>query len=161
MVEGSNIENETNRGTMDVNLNVSLEAAATTHVLEFNHYYLIVFELRNSAISVIDNFHESIPLVGLRDNRDYYLKDSPYKVSSSKITHSMGNKKNAGDCAIFVMRHMEKFMGMREQFNCGFSSNGKKKKSQLNLLRKRFVLHLLRSEVNVLRDAILLEARKK
>ncbi|KAL8199497.1 hypothetical protein R6Q57_013065 [Mikania cordata] len=29
---------------------------------------------------VIDNFHESIPLVGLRDNADYYLKDSPYKV---------------------------------------------------------------------------------
>ncbi|KAD0618057.1 hypothetical protein E3N88_43972 [Mikania micrantha] len=155
-------------------------------VLEFNHYYLIVFELKNSAISVIDNFHESIPLVGLRDNTNYYLKDSPYKVKDvfvqymkqiqhpktddiyatpvQKLHLPWATKTNAVDCAVFVMRHMERFMG------CGNSStvasrrmetNGKKKKSQLNLLRKRILLHLLRSEVNVLRDTILLDARKK
>ncbi|KAD4585606.1 hypothetical protein E3N88_23207 [Mikania micrantha] len=49
-------------------------------ILEFSHYYLLVFELKNPAISVIDNFHESIPLVGVKDNVDYYRKDSPYKV---------------------------------------------------------------------------------
>ncbi|KAD2805842.1 hypothetical protein E3N88_39219 [Mikania micrantha] len=122
-------------------------------VLEFNHYYLIVFELRNSAISVIDNFHESIPLVGLRDNKDYYFKDSPYKVKDvfvqylKQIQHQKtdkihaspvqklhilwATKTNAVDCAIFVMRHMEKFMGMREQFNCGFLTNDKRKKANL------------------------------
>ncbi|KAL8237745.1 hypothetical protein R6Q59_018826 [Mikania micrantha] len=152
-------------------------------VLEFNHYYLIVFELKNFAISVIDNFHESIPLVGLQDNTDYYLKDSPYKVKDvfvqymkqirhpktddihatpiQKLHLPWATKTNAVACAVFVMRHMEKFMGLREQFNCGFSTNGKKKKSQLNLMRKRILLHLLRSEVNVLRDTILLDARKK
>ncbi|KAL8260976.1 hypothetical protein R6Q59_025025 [Mikania micrantha] len=52
-------------------------------ILEFNHYYLLVFELENCAILVIDNFHESIPLVGVKDSADYYLKDSPYKVVSS------------------------------------------------------------------------------
>ncbi|KAL8201834.1 hypothetical protein R6Q57_010981 [Mikania cordata] len=49
-------------------------------ILELSHYYLLVFELKNYAISVIDNFHESIPLVGVKDNADYYMKDSPYKV---------------------------------------------------------------------------------
>ncbi|KAD5318163.1 hypothetical protein E3N88_18109 [Mikania micrantha] len=78
-----------------------------------------------------------------------------------KLHISWATKTNAIDCAVFVMRHMEKFMCVREQFNCGFSTNGKKKKSQLNLLRKRFVLHLLRSEVNVLLDTILTDARKK
>ncbi|KAD3337024.1 hypothetical protein E3N88_32544 [Mikania micrantha] len=152
-------------------------------VLEFNHYYLINFELKNSAISVIDNFHESIPLVGLRYNADYYLKDSPYKVKDvfvqylkqiqhpkiddihaapvQKLHLPWATKTNVADCAAFVMRHMEKFMVVWEQFNCGFSTNGKKKKSQLNLLTKRFMLHLLRSEVNVLRDTILTDARKK
>ncbi|KAL8234104.1 hypothetical protein R6Q59_020204 [Mikania micrantha] len=152
-------------------------------VLEFNHYNLIVFELKNIVISVVDNFHESIPLVGLRDNADYYLKDSPYKVKDvfvqylKQIQHPKtddihaapvlklhipwATKTNVVDCSVFVMRHVEKFMGVREQFNCGFSTNGKKKKSQLNLLTKRFALHLLRSEVNVLRDTILTDARKK
>ncbi|KAL8241590.1 hypothetical protein R6Q59_011892 [Mikania micrantha] len=150
-------------------------------VLEFNHYYLIVFELKNYAISVIDNFHESIPLVGLRDNA--YLKDSPYKVKDvffqylkqiqhpktddihatpvQKLHIPWATKTNVVDCAVFVKRHMEKFMGLQEQFNCGFSTNGKTKKIQLNMLRKRFLLHLLSSEVNVLRDTILLDARKK
>ncbi|KAL8246183.1 hypothetical protein R6Q59_007399 [Mikania micrantha] len=131
---------------------------------------------------VIDNFHESIPLVGLRDNAYYYLKDSPYKVKDvfvqylkqiqhpktddinatpvQKLHLPWATKTNVVDCAVFVMRHMEKFMGVREPFNCGFSTN-EKKKSQLNLLRKRFVLHLLISEVNVLRDTILTNARKK
>ncbi|KAD3336799.1 hypothetical protein E3N88_32318 [Mikania micrantha] len=100
-------------------------------ILEFSHYYLLVFELKNSAISVIDNFHESIPLVGVKGSADYYLKDSLYKV----------------------------FMGSWEQFNCGFSTNGKKKICQLNKLRKNILLHIIRSEVNTVRDAVLEAAR--
>ncbi|KAD3337886.1 hypothetical protein E3N88_33407 [Mikania micrantha] len=118
-------------------------------ILEFNHYYLLVFELKNCAISVIDNFHESIPLVGVKDSADYYLKDSPCKVKEmfvrylEKIKHAKtdeihatkiqkvqipwATKTNAVDCGVFLMRHMEKFMGIHEQFNCGFSTNGKKK----------------------------------
>ncbi|KAL8199347.1 hypothetical protein R6Q57_012915 [Mikania cordata] len=133
-------------------------------------------------MKVIDNFHESIPLVGLRDNADYYLKDSPYEVKDvfvqylkqiqhpktddihaapvQKLHIPWATKTNAVDCYVVVMRHVEKFMAVREQFNCGFSTNGKKKKSQLNLLSKRFALHLLRSEVNVLRDTILTDAQE-
>ncbi|KAL8227233.1 hypothetical protein R6Q57_017065, partial [Mikania cordata] len=87
--------------------------------------------------------------------------DEIHATPVQKLHIPWATKTNTVDCVVFVMRHMEKFMGMREQFNCGFSTNGKKKKNLLNLLRKRFVLHLLRSEVNVLRDVILLETRKK
>ncbi|KAD3066953.1 hypothetical protein E3N88_34833 [Mikania micrantha] len=59
-------------------------------ILEFSHYYLLVFELKNPAIFVIDNFHESIPLVGVKDNVDYYMKDSPYKVTYGKVYGQQG-----------------------------------------------------------------------
>ncbi|KAD4981750.1 hypothetical protein E3N88_18421 [Mikania micrantha] len=87
--------------------------------------------------------------------------DDIHATPVQKLHLPWATKTNTVDCAVFVMRHMERFMGLREQFNYGFSTNGKKKKSQLNLLRKRILLHLLRSEVNVLRDTILLDARKK
>ncbi|KAL8266088.1 hypothetical protein R6Q59_003432 [Mikania micrantha] len=145
-------------------------------ILEFNHYYLLVFELKNCAISVIDNFHESIPLVGVKDSADYYLKDSPYKVKEifvrylerikhvktdeihatkiKKVQIPWATKTNAVDCGVFLMRHMEKFMGIREQFNCVFSTNGKKKKCQLNTLRKKYMVHVIKSEVNSLRNDV-------
>ncbi|KAD6454624.1 hypothetical protein E3N88_09330 [Mikania micrantha] len=61
-----------------------------------------------------------------------YLKQIPKQMKSmlvqfKKLHIPWATKTNAVDCATFVMRHMEKFMGMREQFNCGFSTNGKKK----------------------------------
>ncbi|KAL8255145.1 hypothetical protein R6Q59_033366 [Mikania micrantha] len=40
-------------------------------ILEFNDYYLLVFELKNCMILVIDNFDESIPPVGVKDSADY------------------------------------------------------------------------------------------
>ncbi|KAD4179190.1 hypothetical protein E3N88_27781 [Mikania micrantha] len=150
-------------------------------ILEFNHYYLLVFELKNCAISVIDNFHESIPLVGVKDSADYYLKDSPYKVKDifvrylERIKHAKtdeihaariqkvqipwATKTNAVDCGVFLMRHMEKFMRIREQFNYGFSTNGKKKKCQLNMLRKKYLVHVIKSEVNSLRNVVVDIAR--
>ncbi|KAD3641993.1 hypothetical protein E3N88_31217 [Mikania micrantha] len=145
-------------------------------ILEFNHYYLLVFELKNCAISVIDNFHESIPLVGVKDSADFYLKDSPYKVKEmfvrylEKIKHAKtdeihatkiqkvqipwATKTNAVDCGVFLMRHMEKFMGIHEPFNCGFSTNGKKKKCQLNTLRKKYLVHVIKSEINSLKNVV-------
>ncbi|KAD0111626.1 hypothetical protein E3N88_44776 [Mikania micrantha] len=141
-------------------------------ILEFSHYYLLVFELKNPAISVIDNFHESIPLVGVKDNVDYYRKDSPYKVrikhpktdeilatQIQKLHIPWATKTNDVDCEVFMMRHMERFMGSWVQFNYGFSTNGRKKKCQLNMLRKKILLHIIRSEVNKVGDVVCEGAR--
>ncbi|KAI3762719.1 hypothetical protein L1987_53160 [Smallanthus sonchifolius] len=49
-------------------------------MLENDHYYLIVFELKHTCISVIDNFSDAYPLVRLNDHEDYFQKDSSYKV---------------------------------------------------------------------------------
>ncbi|KAI3694887.1 hypothetical protein L1987_77869 [Smallanthus sonchifolius] len=49
-------------------------------MLEHDHYYLIVFELKHTAISVIDNSSDAYPLVHLNDHENYFQKDSAYKV---------------------------------------------------------------------------------
>ncbi|KAI3825223.1 hypothetical protein L1987_06701 [Smallanthus sonchifolius] len=102
-------------------------------MLEHDHYYLIVLELKHTSISVIDNFSIAYPLVRLNDHDDYFEKDFPYKVDEifvkylEHVKHSKTDKMNAAkikkvkiawatnsnalDCAMFVMRHMEKYMG--------------------------------------------------
>ncbi|KAI3773487.1 hypothetical protein L1987_48017 [Smallanthus sonchifolius] len=49
-------------------------------MLENDHYYLIVFELKHPGISVIDNFSDAYPLVRLSVHEDYFEKDPTYKV---------------------------------------------------------------------------------
>ncbi|KAI3671857.1 hypothetical protein L1987_87054 [Smallanthus sonchifolius] len=70
-------------------------------MLEHDHYYLIVFELKHTAISVIDNFSDAYPLVRLNDHEDYFEKDSPYKVKEifvkylEHVKHSKTDEMNA------------------------------------------------------------------
>ncbi|KAM0055375.1 putative papain-like cysteine peptidase superfamily [Helianthus debilis subsp. tardiflorus] len=49
-------------------------------IVENGHYYLICFDLKNPAIEVIDNIHETKSFVGLQDNDDYNKKDTVLKV---------------------------------------------------------------------------------
>ncbi|KAM0016410.1 putative papain-like cysteine peptidase superfamily [Helianthus debilis subsp. tardiflorus] len=49
-------------------------------IAENGHYYLICFNLKNPAIEVIDNIHETKSFVGLQDNDDYNKKDTVLKV---------------------------------------------------------------------------------
>ncbi|KAL8243382.1 hypothetical protein R6Q59_009640 [Mikania micrantha] len=152
-------------------------------IIEYNHYYLVIFELRNSGICVIDNFDDSVPLVGLRDNEDYFQKDSPYKLKDlfvrylkecnhpktneiafaviKKVKISWSTRSNVVDCAVFVMRHMEKFMGLHEPFNTGLSNHGMKKKGQLNNLRRKYLYHILDSDVNLLKEDVRAKAQRK
>ncbi|KAI3695088.1 hypothetical protein L1987_78076 [Smallanthus sonchifolius] len=152
-------------------------------MLEHNHYYLIVFELKHIAISVIDNFSDAYPLVRLDDNENYFEKDSSYTVKEifvkylehikhpktyelnatkiKKVKISWATTSNALDCEIFVMRHMEKYLGAKEEFNSGLSTNSPKKNKQLKIVRKKYAAHILLSECNKVREKIQIEALGK
>ncbi|KAL8255146.1 hypothetical protein R6Q59_033367 [Mikania micrantha] len=78
--------------------------------------------------------------------------DEIHAANIQKVQIPWATKTNAVDCGVFLM---EKFMGIREQFNCGFSTNGKRKKYQLNMLRKKYLLQVIRLEVNTVRDVVL------
>ncbi|KAL8227417.1 hypothetical protein R6Q59_000098 [Mikania micrantha] len=100
-------------------------------------------EKKNPSIRVIDNMHEKQSLVGLHDDSDYFKKDIPYKVKYIFLMylHLMGHPKateiescqieklriswattnNFVDCGVFVMRHMEMYMGNHTRaWDCGF-----------------------------------------
>ncbi|KAL8224288.1 hypothetical protein R6Q57_019763 [Mikania cordata] len=53
--------------------------------------------------------------------------DEIHATKIQKVQIPWATKTNAVDCGVFMMRHMDKFMGIREQFNRGFSTNSKKK----------------------------------
>ncbi|MFS8015213.1 putative papain-like cysteine peptidase superfamily [Helianthus anomalus] len=128
-------------------------------ILENDQYYLIVFDLKKGAITVIDHRPGRTPLVGIRDHQDYYIKDTPYKVkhmmdaylelcehpAKDEITAAKIERCNIKwatpahpmDSAVFLMQHMQKFNGINEPFECGFSSHWKKKQKQILALRKK------------------------
>ncbi|KAJ0790440.1 hypothetical protein HanPI659440_Chr05g0215451 [Helianthus annuus] len=141
-------------------------------ILENDQYYLIVFDLKNGAITVIDHRPDRTPLVGIRDHQDYYIKDTPYKVkhmmdaylersehpakdeiATAKIERcniKWATPAHPMDSAVFLMQHMQKFNGINEPFECGFSSHWKKKQKQILALRKKFATRMLLSDVNLM-----------
>ncbi|MFS7892064.1 hypothetical protein Hanom_Chr00s000496g01646631 [Helianthus anomalus] len=59
------------------------------------------------------------------------------------------------DSDVFAMRHMKWFVGSRRNnFFCGFSVHGARKKAQCNYLRKRYAAEILLSPVNKYSDEI-------
>ncbi|KAK1431886.1 hypothetical protein QVD17_08656 [Tagetes erecta] len=152
-------------------------------MLEQNHYYIVVFDLKNPAITVIDNLGSSNAIANPIDSSHFFEKDTPYKLKHMFVKYlNMVNHSKAGplfsskiqrlkiawatttnevDCGIFVIRHMEKYMGPGDRLWSGFSSHGQKKKGQLNHLRKKYAHHLLLSNCNLLKTKIEIEALRK
>ncbi|KAL9992575.1 putative Ulp1 protease family catalytic domain, papain-like cysteine peptidase superfamily [Helianthus debilis subsp. tardiflorus] len=140
-------------------------------ILEHKHFYLLVFELRDPGIYVIDN--DKARQGQLIEDSVYYLhKDTAYKIKDMFVQYlrEVGNPRaddieycniqrmpvpwattaNTTDCGVFLMRHMECYMGKNQSFNCGFSTSGARKMAEVRKLRKRYAAHILCSEVNVL-----------
>ncbi|KAK9050088.1 hypothetical protein SSX86_030943, partial [Deinandra increscens subsp. villosa] len=108
-------------------------------------YYIIVFELKYPAISVLDSFPEKKPLIGLIDDDSYFNKDSAYRMKyiftcylenihhpkAEKISHCQiqrvkidwATKAYPMENPIFAMRHMEKYFGRNEIFDCDFGTH--------------------------------------
>ncbi|KAI3704203.1 hypothetical protein L1987_74418 [Smallanthus sonchifolius] len=56
-------------------------------------------------------------------------------------------KNNFTDCGVFVMRHMETYMGYYDgKWDCGFPKVEKKIKSKITLLRKKYAVRILTCE---------------
>ncbi|KAK9072224.1 hypothetical protein SSX86_008656 [Deinandra increscens subsp. villosa] len=145
-------------------------------VEEADLYYLIVFELKYPAISVIDTMCQNKPLIQLIDHGCYQENDSAYKMKQlfcgylEKIKHpkldrilassiqrfnvDWATASNLCENHIFCMRHMEKFMGRNEVFDCDFATHGSTRKAQLRKLRKKYVATLLMSDANLLKSKI-------
>ncbi|MFS7971510.1 putative Ulp1 protease family catalytic domain, papain-like cysteine peptidase superfamily [Helianthus anomalus] len=148
-------------------------------IAENGHYYLICFDLKNPAIEVIDNIHETKSFVGLQDNDDYNKKDTVLKVKHmfvaylkamhnakwkemktvepKKLKMTWQTKKNSIDCGVFVMRHMEAYKesGVKN-WECGFKTEkSNKQDAQISLLRQKYAAKILLSKANLHRDSVI------
>ncbi|MFS7994002.1 putative Ulp1 protease family catalytic domain, papain-like cysteine peptidase superfamily [Helianthus anomalus] len=79
-------------------------------ILERSHFYLVCFVLKNMAITVIDNMHQSESPVKVVNNNDFFLKSTLMKVVS--VYCRTIRKGNYEDCGVYAMRHMEAWMGI-------------------------------------------------
>ncbi|KAD5508256.1 hypothetical protein E3N88_15959 [Mikania micrantha] len=60
------------------------------HVLEGNHFYVIVFEFKNPAIYLLDNMQHGVSPVTYKDDSDYHKKKALYDVIPSTVEEPKG-----------------------------------------------------------------------
>ncbi|KAF5759537.1 putative papain-like cysteine peptidase superfamily [Helianthus annuus] len=143
-------------------------------LVEGKHFYLVVFDLYRYDIYLIDHMADGESDVSLRDHDEYVCKTTPFRVKHILVAYlelvkhpkaaimcstvirreslawtltRRGASPNV-DSAIFTMRYMERFLGTRCNFFCGFSSHGSRKKAQCNYLCKKYASQILLSAVN-------------
>ncbi|GKE16762.1 ulp1 protease family, C-terminal catalytic domain-containing protein, partial [Tanacetum coccineum] len=120
------------------------------------HYYLLVFNLKTLKIEILDNSTNGInvsvdDLYGesfkkLKKRFIEYLAYSEQrswksmkKAVCERIEMSWKTEYNVIDCGIFMMRHMETFMGYAKNWKCGFKNEGWEHKTQIYDLRKKYL----------------------
>ncbi|KAF5769165.1 hypothetical protein HanXRQr2_Chr14g0645081 [Helianthus annuus] len=150
-------------------------------ILEYGHFFLVCFDLENTAITVIDNMAvEEIPIHLINDN-GFFNKTTPYKVKDvfTKYRKLVNDPKyrqiekavpqrldfewktvgNRVDCWVFVMRHMKTWFGVTvDKWDSGFPLEPSPKKATLTWLSEKYTVKLVTSSANKHRDRILGEA---
>ncbi|KAI7730002.1 hypothetical protein M8C21_024636, partial [Ambrosia artemisiifolia] len=179
MLNNESYDDGVRMGKFKENLLVCLEGNEDGLLLQ--DYGVKLHRLKNVAIVVIDNMDPSVSPITLMDNEQFRLKTTLYKVKDvvAKYLMAIGHPNiykivatvpyrlelsyatvdNVKDCGVFLMRHMETWMGITEErWHCGFPNDKKKQKTKLSLLRKRYAARIMSSDANVERDRIFEEA---
>lgn len=81
------------------------------------------------------------------------------RVQASKKKVDWATKENFTDCGVFVMRHMEMYQGTDGQFDCGFSNKESEQRAQIVGLRMKYGARILLSDVNVLKQNVMGDAK--
>ncbi|KAL8244170.1 hypothetical protein R6Q59_010428 [Mikania micrantha] len=139
------------------------------------HVFVLVFDMKNPAFEVIDNMatrlikldrYSHIPAT-MKDVFANYLltKDHPnalkiYHLTLTLLDLSWKTTKNGVDCGVFSMRHMETYMGGGlKKWKTGLNQESESQSRQLNQLRFKYLCKILLSNVNILKDDVVVQAR--
>ena len=94
-------------------------------------------------------------------NRNHEKADEILKSEITRGEFHWQTDKRPKDCGVFVMRHMEDYMGMNiQRWDCGIEDEGRKQTNQLGKLRKKYAARLLLSDCNINKDKIAAEMMK-
>ncbi|KAL4569140.1 hypothetical protein LXL04_024771 [Taraxacum kok-saghyz] len=142
-------------------------------IVSHDHFYLIVFNLRNCSCVIIDNVFSKDAFYVTYGNIPYDLdvlfqlyldsvkhpkRSQMKRVRPVKFIMSWMTRSNYTDCGIFLMRHMETYKGEELQ---DWDVNLKvedpdtdDQQVQLDDLRRKYVTKILTSDVNKLKPTV-------
>ncbi|KAJ9544486.1 hypothetical protein OSB04_024193 [Centaurea solstitialis] len=140
-------------------------------IVDDTDYYLVVFSLKSGSTVIID--HRSWTDSGIDDIMEIYepFVETLYDVMAKhleSVNHppsvSLGGKKHevldmhwrnmemSDEGGVFVMRHMETWMGDERSWKTGFGRDGHALKTQLLDLRKKYSAKIATSMLNATKD---------
>ncbi|GJX27381.1 retrovirus-related pol polyprotein from transposon TNT 1-94 [Tanacetum coccineum] len=150
-----------------------------TPVSNNEHKFLLCFNMKNPAVSVIDNKKEVKKVATRKKKKVEDIDDmrvasilhkhfgqyllvlnhgKAAEIIKSQLvcgTFDWQTDKRVKDCGIFVMRHMETYMGNElGKWKCGLDAEGKKQNTQLGRLRNKYAAKLLLSDCNIYKSKI-------
>ncbi|KAJ9539455.1 hypothetical protein OSB04_032188, partial [Centaurea solstitialis] len=107
-------------------------------MVQDHHFYLVVFNLKSPSIVIIDNHRRHVN----------YIEDliKMYKGVSDILVWQ--TDQNIDDSGVFLMRHMETYMGDLRTWKTGFVPQGKRQDSQIEVLRMKYTTKFMQSEFN-------------
>lgn len=79
------------------------------------------------------------------------------QVQQERIEMEWQTIHNSHDSGIFMMRHMETYMGELKKWNTGFSAEGKDQDGQIKTLKKKYVTKIITHYQNTINREILEE----
>lgn len=144
-------------------------------LVKHQHYYVLCFDLKNGASHILDNSATNVP-----DSAKYgdvpktvqklfmkYLEkigDGRFKkftrIVPKREAMKWRTKENHKDCAIFMMIHMETFMGGAvKNWDCGLEEESTAQKAQLKKLRFKYVTKMLLSDINQRKEWVMKEVK--
>ncbi|GJY60878.1 ulp1 protease family, C-terminal catalytic domain-containing protein [Tanacetum coccineum] len=138
-----------------------------------NHFYVICFNLKTSEIDIIDNIDNGIDDIKTRyggfpcalmesfiDYPERKKHQNCYDLILAKpklVEFPWKTTYNSHDCGVFVIRHMETYLG-----KVIFYKNSRKKdqKVQLNMMRTKYMVKILLMSFNEKKKTLLKQAQE-
>nr|GEW84937.1 C2 calcium-dependent membrane targeting [Tanacetum cinerariifolium] len=127
-------------------------------VSNYGHKFLIFYNTKYPTVNLIDSKNNL--------TKDGYIKSMVVTNTNDMVVATVlvevkqenfywQTDKKTYDSGVFLMRHMEAYMGnVTSKWECGLEVEDKKKNTKLGHLRKRYDVTLLLSECNLHRDSI-------
>ncbi|GKD53010.1 ulp1 protease family, C-terminal catalytic domain-containing protein, partial [Tanacetum coccineum] len=179
---------EARRESFDENINIVLKQAKRNNFDDVNlvffptikrskksnHFYVICFNLKTSEIDIIDNIDNGIDDIktrycvfpcALMESFIDYLERKKYQncydlilAEPKLVEFSWKTAYNSHDCGVFVMRHMETYLG-KGKFLQEFKKEGPGQKVQLNMLCAKYMVKILLMSFNEKKKSLLKQAQ--
>ncbi|KAJ9566178.1 hypothetical protein OSB04_002144 [Centaurea solstitialis] len=139
-------------------------------LLRNQHYFCVVFNLKTNTIDILDNMDRDLGIVDVYDfdihilrqmvvqhlrNINHPSADLLEPVEDRWMDISWRTRHNFIDCGVFLMRHMETYMGggVRGWYT-GLSVEGPSQKRQIEHLRMMYCTKILLSDENTCKQQV-------